>query len=176
MFARTARSFATQLRHRLKLKNVTELWRFVDQALWAARRSPDIRKRKIWNGEDWIDDNRARELRAGMEMVGACGRCDLRCALRGGTCRFGCLRLCRLSNAGWPLLRDARGRSLLYRTWPRQLGGRRGAVCLPPFSWRGTLRAAKRLRSAISSKYRGQRDLEVAPRLVCFESAALCLR
>ena len=54
--------------------------------------------------------------------------------------------------------------------------GRRGAVCLPPFSWRGTLRAVKRLRSAISSKYRGQRDLEVAPRLVCFESAAVCLR
>src|SRR6266567_4526215 len=96
----------------------------------------------------------------GMEMVGACRSCDRRGALRGGTCRHGCIRLCRLSNAGWPLLRDARGRSLLYRTGPRQLGDRPGAVCLHSFSRRGTLRAAKPLRSAISSKYRF--DLERA--------------
>jgi hypothetical protein len=113
---------------------------------------------------------------AGMEMVGARGSCDWGELMRSRTCRDGRVRLRRLSNEGWALLRNARGRFVFHRTRSRQLGCRRSALCFPAFSWRGTLRAARSLRSTISSAYRDRRDLAAGPRLVCFESAAFCLR
>src|SRR5438874_11219589 len=61
----------------------------------------------------------------GWKWSGACGHCDWREIMRGRTCRNGCVRLRRLSNAGWALLRDACARVVLHRTVTRQQGGRR---------------------------------------------------
>jgi hypothetical protein len=54
-----------------------------------------------------IDDDRSRELRTGMEMVGARGSSDRRDFLRSGTYRHGCVRSRRLPDERRTLLRNA---------------------------------------------------------------------
>src|SRR5687767_6151400 len=56
------------------------------------------------------------------------------------TRRLGYLRISRLPNERWPLLRNEIRRPFLHWPRPRQLGRGRRTVRLPPFPRRGTLR------------------------------------
>src|SRR5262249_13794945 len=74
-----------------------------------------------------------------MEMVGPRGSSNWGNVMRGGTRRFGFVRLRRLPDEGREVLRNASRRFVLHRPRPRQLGGRRRALCFLAFFGRGTL-------------------------------------